>query len=100
SGGDGFLNRYSQSSVAEDMAEVYAYLITRPKAVKRRTKKDDVLDAKVTMLKRHLLIFSPHIDDGFWEAAAQPRPAAIAKTAAPPAPEDTEKGGERPQKPD
>ena len=33
SGTPGFLNRYSRSSVAEDMAEMYAFLMTRPKAV-------------------------------------------------------------------
>jgi len=88
SGKPGFLNRYSTSSVAEDMAEMYAFLMTRPRAVERRAKDDKILAAKVTLLKRHLRWFSPWLDEKFWDTAAapRPRPAPNPEVAAPPPP--------------
>jgi len=86
-GTKGFLNRYSTSSIAEDMAEVYAFLMTRPKAVARRAKDDKILAAKVATLKRHLRWFSPYLDDDFWVMASKPRPRPdpLPAVAAPPA---------------
>ena len=68
------------------MAEVYAFLLTRPKLVVKRTQKDVALQNKVALLKRHLKWFSPQLDEQFWKSAAAPRGTAIAKVAAPPAP--------------
>ena len=88
-GNDGFLNRYSRSSVAEDMAEVYAFLVTRPKLVATRTKTDAVLKVKVQLMKRHLQWYSPTMSEEFWKRAAGARGVAIAKVASPPEPEQS-----------
>ncbi|MHC4938343.1 MAG: putative zinc-binding metallopeptidase [Planctomycetota bacterium] len=66
-GTKGFLNRYSQSSVSEDMAEVFAFLMTRPKEVARRAEQDEILKAKVRVMKSHLHLFNETMDSAFWK---------------------------------
>lgn len=66
-GSKGFLNRYSKSSVREDMAEVFAFLMMRKETVAERCSKDKFLDAKVRLLKRHLKTFDGSMDAEFWK---------------------------------
>ena len=77
-GSKGFLNRYSRSSVSEDMAEVYAFLLTRPKLVAERAAKDKVLASKVRVLKSHLRFFHGSVNNDFWRTP-KPKPAETAK---------------------
>ncbi|MEM8884912.1 MAG: putative zinc-binding metallopeptidase, partial [Planctomycetota bacterium] len=56
-GTKGFLNRYSKSHVTEDMAEVYAFVLTQPGKVAVRAKRDKIVAAKVEMMKDHLKWF-------------------------------------------
>ena len=65
-GSKGFLNRYSKSSVSEDMAEVFAFLMMRPDLVSKRGEDDAIIEAKVKLLKRHLNRFDASMDEAFW----------------------------------
>lgn len=64
----GFLNKYSQSGVEEDKAEIYSNLMVRTKTVYARAEKDKILAKKVERMKKLLKTFSSDIDDKFWEA--------------------------------
>jgi hypothetical protein len=65
---EGFLNKYSQSGVEEDKAEIYSNLIVRPKLVYARAEKDPILSKKVARMKELLKSFSPDIDETFWKS--------------------------------
>jgi putative zinc-binding metallo-peptidase len=63
----GFLNYYSTTGVEEDKAEVFAILIVEPAYIEERIKKDAVLQAKVTLMKKQLNKFCPELNNAFWE---------------------------------
>ncbi len=65
----GFLNKYAQSDVAEDKAEVYSYMITEGQIIDDRIKTDPVLKAKTERMKELVKQLSPKMDDDFWKAA-------------------------------
>ena len=71
-GSPGFLNRYSQSSVSEDMAEVFAFLMTRPKEVAKKADGDPVLRSKVRVMKSHLHLFDDSMNAEFWKLGGAP----------------------------
>ena len=62
----GFLTRYSDSGPEEDKAELFSYLMMRPKWVTDRTYNDDVLRRKVERLKANLAAFAPSMNSWFW----------------------------------
>jgi hypothetical protein len=63
----GFLNAYSRSGLAEDKAEIFAHLMTKPRILGARAATDAILLAKqqemATLLKR----FCPRFDENFWK---------------------------------
>lgn len=61
-----FITTYSQASMLEDKAEVFAYLISDPKLILDRAKRSPVLERKVDCIKRRLQEFCPKINKEFW----------------------------------
>ena len=81
-GSKGFLNRYSKSSVSEDMAEVFAFLMTRPKEVAAKSTEDAILRSKVRVLKSHLHLFHESMNAEFWKQGRDPAPKKQQKSTA------------------
>lgn len=81
-GSKGFLNRYSKSSVSEDMAEVFAFLMTRPKEVAAKSKEDAILRSKVRVLRSHLHLFHDSMNAEFWKQGRAPDPKKQKKSKA------------------
>jgi hypothetical protein len=65
----GFLNYYSTTSVAEDKAEVFANMIVNGDYVRERTKKDEILRAKVGRIRKENADFCSEMNLRFWERA-------------------------------
>jgi hypothetical protein len=63
----GFLNAYSRSDVAEDKAEIFAHLMTRPRVLEARAATDAILSAKQCEMSRLLERFCPGFDKEFWK---------------------------------
>lgn len=64
---DGVTSRYAAAGVEEDKAELFAFLMLRPADVAAEAKRDDVLAAKIELLKRQLELFCPELDAPFWK---------------------------------
>lgn len=62
----GFISSYAQTSIAEDKAEVFAYLIVQASTVEYYAKRSQVLQRKVDCIKRRLQDFCPEINKDFW----------------------------------
>jgi hypothetical protein len=69
----GFLNHYSTCNVAEDKAEVFAFLMVQPDKVAERARSDRVLQSKVIWMKVLLETFCSALDDEFWERISNAR---------------------------
>ena len=63
----GFLNSYSTSGVAEDKAEVFAYMMENPSVLDDRLSLDAILRAKREAMESLLLRLSPEMDATFWQ---------------------------------
>jgi hypothetical protein len=68
----GFLTLYSTSSVQEDKAEVFSFLIADPAFLQRRMEKDPVIAKKVKYLKRVLRRFCPEMNEAFFSKLSRP----------------------------
>jgi hypothetical protein len=64
----GFINKYSTSGLAEDKAEVFAYMMVAPLVLEARLPKDGVLWAKRKTMEFLLQEISPTINCEFWRA--------------------------------
>lgn len=62
----GFLNDYATSGVEEDKAELFAYLVTDPAYVLRRSAAEPLLAAKAALLLRQLQRYCREMDQRFW----------------------------------
>jgi hypothetical protein len=62
----GFLNQYSTTAVAEDKAEVFAFMIVEPKYVDAKVQTDPFLKAKVARMRELLADFCPEVHRAFW----------------------------------
>ena len=51
----GFVTEYSMSTVSEDMAEVFSFLITDKKKIEDKALKDPILNKKILFLKKNIL---------------------------------------------
>lgn len=71
----GFLTYYATSALEEDKAEVFAFLMARPAAVRQRRAADPVLAAKVDRLERLAGDLSPEMNRQFWARIARIRAA-------------------------
>lgn len=67
----GFLNRYSQTAVEEDKAEIFSILIVQRQHILDRAAQDRILDAKMQRMQRSLQDFCPEMNERFWERAQQ-----------------------------
>ena len=63
----GFLNKYSTGHIADDKADIFAYLMVAHHYVMARAAEDEQIAKKVAMIKARMLKLSPEIDDGFWK---------------------------------
>jgi hypothetical protein len=68
----GFLTLYSTSSVQEDKAEVFSFLIADPAFLQKRMEKDPVIAKKVKHLKRVLRRFCPEMNEAFFSKLSGP----------------------------
>jgi hypothetical protein len=66
----GFLSQYSTTAVAEDKAEVFAFVMAEPEYVALRTQTDPFLKAKVARMRELLAAFSPEVNRAFWAKVA------------------------------
>ena len=57
----GFVTEYSMSTVSEDMAEVFSFLMTDKKKIEDKSLKDPILYKKIVFLKKNIL----KIDENF-----------------------------------
>ena len=62
----GFLNRYSTGNLADDKADIFAYMIVAHPYVQSRAQRDPVVAAKMEFLTRRLARFCPDLDAAFW----------------------------------
>jgi hypothetical protein len=67
----GFVTTYAQTSVGEDKAETYSYMMTRYADMQRRARTDAILAAKMALLQKRLARFEPTMNDAFWGQAAR-----------------------------
>jgi hypothetical protein len=63
----GFLNKYSTGHIADDKADIFAYLMVAHHYVMARAAEDEQIARKVTMIKERMKEFSPEMDEEFWE---------------------------------
>jgi len=63
----GFVDRYAQSAVEEDKAELFAALVVCGESTVRRAERDEILASKIRMLRANCLAFCPEIDERFWK---------------------------------
>ena len=52
----GFLSEYSQSTIGEDMAEIYSFLMTKNIELKKVVQKDNILEKKINFIRSNLLL--------------------------------------------
>jgi ankyrin repeat protein len=67
----GFLNFYSTTSLCEDTAEIFAYLMTDTN--KLDNQKDQIILSKVDYMKKFLLRFDEQFNDTYWSELANLR---------------------------
>ncbi len=67
----GFVTTYAQTSVGEDKAETYSYMMTRLADMQRRAKSDPILAAKMALMQKRLAAFDASMGDAFWGQAAR-----------------------------
>ena len=53
---EGFLSEYSQSTIGEDMAEIYSFLMTKNIELKKVVQKDNILKKKINFIKSNILL--------------------------------------------
>ncbi len=62
----GFLNKYSTGYLADDKANIFAYMMVLYDYVEGRAKKNRVIGSKMEMMKSLLQRFCPDVNSGFW----------------------------------
>ncbi len=63
----GFLNPYSRSGVAEDKAEIFAHLMTKPRVLDARAAGDKIISAKKRQMVALLERLCPMMGPDFWK---------------------------------
>jgi hypothetical protein len=66
----GFLNRYSMTSIQEEMAEFFGIMITNRQYVERRAGSDPIIQGKVSAMLSMTRELSAGLGDDFWSKAA------------------------------
>jgi len=67
----GIWTYYSMSSPAEDKAVLFSYMVIEYDKLKELSKKDEILERKISLLRRRLFIFDAFFDESFWLARAR-----------------------------
>jgi hypothetical protein len=67
----GIWTYYSLSSPAEDKAVLFSYMVIAYDKLKELSKKDEILERKISLLSRRLLRFDAFFDENFWVARAR-----------------------------
>lgn len=62
----GFLNRYSTGHIADDKADIFAYLMVVHHYVVARGEADPKIRAKIDVIKKRMKQFSPGMNESFW----------------------------------
>ncbi|MDC0954191.1 putative zinc-binding metallopeptidase [Pelagibacteraceae bacterium] len=62
----GFISKYAMNNEFEDKAELFAYLITRNKEMKKYLAKDPILFDKAKLMILRMKKLSPDINSSFW----------------------------------
>lgn len=62
----GFVSLYATSALEEDKAEIFAFMMARPDAMRRLAARDDVIAAKVAYVSSVVAALSPNVDESFW----------------------------------
>jgi len=63
----GFLNKYSTGYLADDKADIFAYMMVLYHYVEKRAKKDKVIEAKMQLMKKRLKQFCSDVNSNFWK---------------------------------
>lgn len=66
----GFLNLYSAGHIADDKADIFAYLMVVHHYVEDRGRGDDVIQNKIDLIKTRLEAFNPELNAAFWARIA------------------------------
>ncbi len=64
---EGFLTSYATTNVAEDKAETYSNMVVSPKRVRELAASDLVLSAKVSLIRKRMLVFHEDMNGVFWD---------------------------------
>lgn len=62
----GYISKYARNSVAEDKAEMFAFMIGKHKELKNISNNDEILLNKYNLMKTRLYGISSTINDNFW----------------------------------
>jgi len=62
----GFLNKYSTGYLADDKANIFAYMMVIYDYVEKRGEQDPVIRSKMDLMKSILKQFCPDVNSGFW----------------------------------
>ena len=62
----GFISRYARNSIAEDKAEMFAFMIGKHMDIKTVIKKDDTVKKKYELMRSRLYGISNSINKNFW----------------------------------
>ena len=63
----GYISKYARNNLAEDKAELFAFMISQHKAFKNTLAKDDILIKKTELMISRLKAISKDIDKNFWK---------------------------------
>jgi hypothetical protein len=64
--GRGFVSKYSRSALEEDKAEIFAFLMTKPRAMAELAERDRVVATKILRVKSQVIRLLPALDERFW----------------------------------
>ncbi|UCH35073.1 MAG: hypothetical protein JSV65_01605 [Armatimonadota bacterium] len=62
----GFLSHYATAALEEDKAEVFAFVMSAPVAVRRVAARDRIVRAKVAAMKKQVSRLAPEMGAAFW----------------------------------
>ena len=63
----GYISKYARNNLAEDKAELFAFMISQHKAFKKTLAKDEILLKKTKLMISRLKAISKDIDKNFWK---------------------------------
>lgn len=64
----GFVSLYATSALEEDKAEIFAFMMARPDAMRRLAARDEVIAAKMAYVTSVVSALAPNVDESFWQS--------------------------------